>query len=140
MQRLRAHFVWSPVHRWREPAVAEAPFIVHRSQWGADENLVRAPPRFARYLRFAVIHHTAGKPAESPEESAAILRGIQLFHVQANGWDDIGYNFLVDGFGQVFEGRAGGADQNVIGAHARELNIGSVGLAVLGHYHSRDRP
>ena len=70
----------------------------------------------------------------TPAQSAAIVRGIQRYHVQGNGWNDIGYNFLVDRFGQVFEGRAGGIARNVVGAHAQGFNTGSVGVAVLGTY------
>ena len=64
------------------------------------------------------------------------MRGIQRYHVLGNGWDDIGYNFLVDKYGQVFEGRYGGVDESVIGAHAQGFNRGSVGVAVLGNYSS----
>jgi hypothetical protein len=56
--------------------------------------------------------------------------------VLGNGWDDIGYNFLIDRFGQIFEGRYGGVEQNVIGAHAQGFNTGSVGIALLGTYGS----
>ena len=62
------------------------------------------------------------------------MRGIELYHVKANGWNDIGYNFLVDRYGQVFEGRGGGMQRNVIGAHAEGFNTGSVGIAVIGTY------
>ena len=54
----------------------------------------------------------------------------------ANGWDDIGYNFLVDKYGQIFEGRWGGVDRNVVGAHAQGFNQGSVGVALIGSYDS----
>jgi flagellar hook assembly protein FlgD len=64
------------------------------------------------------------------------VRGIQIYHVRGNGWDDIGYNFLVDRYGQVFEGRFGGIERNVIGAHAQGFNTGSVGVALLGNYDS----
>ncbi len=70
----------------------------------------------------------------------AIVKGIQLFHVQSNGWNDIGYNFLVDRFGTVYEGRFGGVDRNVIGAHARGFNTGSVGIALIGTYGSATPP
>ena len=132
---LRAHFVQSlPEAGPRRLDVAGEPPIVSRSAWGADESIVRAVPSYADSLRFAIVHHTAGQLPKTPADSAALVRGIERYHVQGNGWNDIGYNFLVDPFGQVFEGRGGGVDRNVIGAHALGFNTGSVGVAVLGNY------
>ena len=68
------------------------------------------------------------------------MRGIQLYHVKSNGWNDIGYNFLVDRYGTVYEGRYGGIDRNVVGAHARGFNTGSVGVAVIGTFESGAAP
>jgi hypothetical protein len=87
-------------------------------------------------VRFAAIHHTAGRNDYSRSEAPAIVKGIQLFHVQGNGWNDIGYNFLVDRFGTIYEGRFGGVDRSVVGAHALGFNTGSVGIALLGAYGS----
>ena len=102
--------------------------------WGADEEIVRAPPIIAPTLRLAVVHHTAGTNSYSRAQSAAIVRGIEVYHVQGNGWNDIGYNFLVDRFGTVYEGRGGGIDRNVIGAHAQGFNSGTVGVALIGNF------
>ncbi|MDQ3669151.1 MAG: N-acetylmuramoyl-L-alanine amidase [Actinomycetota bacterium] len=135
--RLRAHFVWSaPRTAPRQVASARAPQIITRAGWGADESIVPSAPWYAERLAFAVVHHTAGGSPSTPAESAAIVRGIQRYHVLSNGWNDIGYNFLVDRFGQVFEGRGGGVGRNVVGAHAQGFNSGSVGVAVIGTYGS----
>ncbi|MGH3037851.1 MAG: FlgD immunoglobulin-like domain containing protein [Gaiellaceae bacterium] len=150
--RLRAYFIDSPVTaadraRAASPRTAASTFaeaagpvsrppIVRRSAWKADETIVRGAPSIASRLRFSVVHHTAGSNSYSAAQSAAIVRGIQRYHVRGNGWDDIGYNFLIDKYGRVFEGRGGGITRNVIGAHAGGFNTGSVGVAVLGNYDS----
>jgi hypothetical protein len=136
VRRLRAHFVWSKVEAvpTRALSLAGAPTIIPRSAWGANELIKRRAPRYADRIGFAVVHHTAGANGYSRAQSAAIVRAIQAYHVKGNGWDDVGYNFLVDKYGQVFEGRAGGADRNVIGAHAQGFNTGSTGVAILGSY------
>ena len=136
--RLRAHYVWSPVDEApvRALATASSPPVITRTAWRASESIRRAGPRYAGSLRFAVVHHSAGSNSYTKEQSAAVVRGIQLYHVRGNGWDDIGYNFLVDRYGQVFEGRFGGIERNVVGAHAQGFNTGSVGVALLGNYDS----
>jgi N-acetylmuramoyl-L-alanine amidase len=134
--RVRAYLVWSPEIRipYRELAATETPAIVPRLSWGANEAIRRNQPSYADAVRFSVIHHTAGRNGYSRSEAPAIVKAIQLYHVQGNGWNDIGYNFLVDRFGTVYEGRYGGTERNVVGAHARGFNTGSVGIAVLGTY------
>jgi N-acetylmuramoyl-L-alanine amidase len=136
--RLRAHYVWSPVDDTpvRAPASAATPAVVTRTAWRASESIRRSGPRYATSLRFAVVHHSAGSNSYTREQSPAVVRAVQLYHVRGNGWDDIGYNFLVDKYGQVFEGRFGGMERNVIGAHAQGFNTGSVGVALLGNYDS----
>jgi hypothetical protein len=142
IRRLRAHFVWSPAEAapLRTLSLAGSPLIIPRSSWGANELIKRAAPRYADRLAFAVVHHTAGSNSYTRQQSAAIVRAIQVYHVKANGWNDLGYNFLVDKYGQVFEGRAGGVDRNVIGAHAEGFNTGSAGVSVLGNYQGRPLP
>ena len=139
VKKLRANFLDSEIDEQPRTAMrADAPSIIRRSQWGADESIVRAPPWYADRVRLAIVHHTAGTNSYTAAQSAAIVRGIQRYHVLSNGWNDIGYNFLVDKYGQVFEGRAGGIDQPVGGAHAAGFNTGSAGIAVLGTYSGTD--
>jgi hypothetical protein len=142
ISRLRAYYIWSPEEQLgvRRLQIAGAPSIIPRLSWGADESIRRAPPQYTPTISFAVVHHTAGSNNYTPAQSAAIVRGIELYHVKGNGWNDIGYNLLVDKYGQVFEGRYGGVDRNVIGAHAQGFNTGSVGVSVIGDYGTAPLP
>ena len=125
----------------RRPAAAGAPPIVPRSAWNADESIRRAKPSYATALRYRRRPpHRRRQNGYTRAEAPAIVRGIQLYHVQANGWNDIGYNFLVDRFGTVYEGRYGGIERNVVGAHAQGFNTGSVGVAVLGTFEGAPPP
>ena len=134
--RARTLLVRSPVSLvpLRTTAATGAPRIVARAVWQADESIRRAKPSYADGLVMAHVHHTAGTNAYGPEQAPAIVRAIQTYHVKGNGWNDIGYNALVDRFGTVYEGRFGGIDRNVVGAHARGFNTGSFGIAVLGDF------
>ncbi|HSN11972.1 MAG TPA: peptidoglycan recognition protein, partial [Propionibacteriaceae bacterium] len=113
------------------------PGIISRAGWGADESL-RAyngtgclTPRIDDSVMGAVIHHTAGSNSYTPDQSASIVRGIYAYHVESNGWCDIGYNFLVDMYGQIFEGRYGGITLPVHGAHATSWNTDTVGVSFM---------
>jgi len=119
-------------------AVSGPAGVITRAGWGADESIRTscAPggPDYTGTPKVAVIHHTAGSNYYSPADSAAIIRGIYAYHGQTLGWCDIGYNFMIDKFGQIFEGRAGGMDQAVYGAHAGGFNQNTFGVAVIGDY------
>ena len=142
VRRLRSYEVWSRVTGAPARALSQAgmPAIVTRAAWGANEEIVRARPSVAPAVRLAVIHHTAGTNSYTRAQAPAIVRGIEVYHVQGNGWNDIGYNFLVDRFGTVYEGRGGGVERNVIGAHAEGFNTGTTGIALLGNYISAVPP
>jgi hypothetical protein len=118
-------------------AAVGRPAIITRAQWGANESLRRGGPSYAT-PRFTVLHHTAGSNAYTKAQSASVVRGIYSYHTQAKGWSDIGYNVLIDRYGQVFEGRFGGIDRGVIGAHASGYNTGSIGVAVMGNHETAD--
>ncbi len=136
VRRLRSYELESRVTSApvRTVAAAGEPAIASRDAWAANDEIVRARPVIAPRVRLAVVHHTAGTNNYTRAQSAAIVRGIEVYHVLGNGWNDIGYNFLVDRFGTVYEGRGGGIDRNVVGAHAQGFNFGTVGVALMGNY------
>lgn len=128
------------VSRWFRGSAAHAmttqPSIVTRAQWGADESIRECCPRYATAVHMAFIHHTAGTNSYAASESPAIVRSIYAYHVKTRGWSDIGYNFLVDRHGKIFEGRYGGMTLPVIGAHVKGFNTGSTGISLMGTFTS----
>jgi putative cell wall-binding protein len=111
------------------------PTIYSRAKWGADESQRRGTTSFGT-IRSAVVHHTAGTNSYTADQVPAILRGIYDFHVNGRGWNDIGYNFLIDKFGRIWEGRAGGVDLPVVGAQAGGYNSQTFGASTLGDFTS----
>ncbi|WP_121716982.1 peptidoglycan recognition protein [Streptomyces sp. E5N91] len=122
------------------PAAPAAPAIASRAEWGADESLVADPPSYLDKVDAVFVHHTAGTNAYDCADSPAIIRAILTYHVKTNGWNDIGYNFFVDKCGTVFEGRAGGVDKPVRGAHTYGFNGYSAGVSLLGDYENGGTP
>ncbi|GIE93095.1 N-acetylmuramoyl-L-alanine amidase [Paractinoplanes rishiriensis] len=112
------------------------PRMVTRAGWGANEAIVRAKPTLTGPIQVFFVHHTASGNGYSCGDSASIVRGIQAFHVRSRGWDDIGYNFLVDRCGTIFEGRAGGVGRSVLGAHTQGFNQNAAAIAAIGTYDS----
>ncbi|CAL9502592.1 hypothetical protein SUDANB145_03453 [Streptomyces sp. enrichment culture] len=121
-------------------STAPQPPVVSRAGWGADESLSPEGPEYNEDVKSVFVHHTAGTNDYSCADSAALVRGIHAYHVQTNGWKDLGYNFLVDKCGTVFEGRKGGIDLPVLGAHTYGFNRESTGITVLGDYTSTAAP
>lgn len=116
------------------PIGGTGPKVITRTQWGADEGLRCEQPTYDDSLGGATVHHTAGSNDYTRAESAEIVRSIYAYHAQTLGWCDIGYNVLVDKYGQVFEGRAGGLERNVQGAHAGGFNENTMGIAMMGDF------
>ncbi|WP_329230440.1 peptidoglycan recognition protein [Streptomyces canus] len=116
------------------PSTVPEPSMVSRAGWGADESLSPDPSEYNPDVKAVFVHHTDGSNDYSCADSAAIVRGIYAYHTQTNGWNDIGYNFLVDKCGTIFEGRKGGVDLPVLGAHTYGWNRESTGIAILGNY------
>ncbi|MGW2540619.1 peptidoglycan recognition protein family protein [Kitasatospora sp. NPDC001574] len=113
---------------------APRPGIVTRAGWGADESIREAEFAYTGAVRVVFVHHTATATAYECADAPRVIRAIYQYHVQGNGWRDIGYNFLVDRCGTVYEGRAGGTDLPVHGAHTLGFNTDSAGVAAIGTF------
>lgn len=107
--------------------------VVSRADWGADESIRKRPTYQARYDA-VVVHHTTNANDYSMAEAPALVRAIYAFHVRGRGYDDIGYHLLVDRFGRVYEGRAGGYRTRAIkGSHTGGFNERTLGVSMIGN-------
>lgn len=120
--------------------VGARPRIVTRAGWGADEELREKAFTYTHTVRAAFVHHSGSGNDYSCDEAPAMIRAMYRFHVKSNGWRDIGYNFLIDKCGTVYEGRAGGVAKPVMGAHTLGFNADSTGIAVLGTFTDIEPP
>ena len=118
------------------PTYTPKPTIITRSQWGAAAGTTCDAPLTGDRTRGVVVHHTAGSNSYAAADSKAIVRSTQAYHMKSRGWCDIGYNFLVDKYGQIFEGRRGGVDRAVRAAHSGNLTVNTytMGVSMMGNY------
>ncbi|MEV8534289.1 N-acetylmuramoyl-L-alanine amidase [Streptomyces sp. NPDC051211] len=121
-------------------STAPRPQVVTRAQWGADEAMNDEAPVYGKEVKAVFVHHTAQTNTYDCADSAAIMRGLHTLHVKTNGWKDLGYNFIVDKCGTIFEGRKGGTDLPVVGAHTLGWNTDTTGIAIIGGYTDVDAP
>ncbi|MEM9561207.1 MAG: DUF4214 domain-containing protein [Actinomycetota bacterium] len=122
-------------------AGADAPAIQPRSSWtsatwAGGNASCGSGPGVADHLQAVIVHHTVTANDYQPDQVDDLLRAIHYSHTEINGWCDIGYNFVVDRFGRIWEARTGSIAQSVIGGHARGFNHGTMGVALLGQHHA----
>ncbi|MEV7431596.1 N-acetylmuramoyl-L-alanine amidase [Nocardioides sp. NPDC092400] len=115
-------------------AYTPRPVVYSRAQWGANEKLrgATAPSYYEVHAGF--VHHTVNANEYTRDEVPGILRSIYAYHTQSRGWSDVGYNFLVDRFGRIWEGRYGGIDRPVVGAHTLGYNENSFAMSAIGNF------
>lgn len=116
------------------------PEIITRDEWCTNCRYpTNWPPEYATPTKF-IIHHTV---SPNDQDGYQAVRAIYYYHANTRGWDDIGYNYLIDNQGRIFEGRYGGtndAGQTVVGGHALQYNYGSIGVALIGTYSEVEPP
>ncbi|MFN8193588.1 MAG: FG-GAP-like repeat-containing protein [Nocardioidaceae bacterium] len=110
------------------------PQIFSRAQWGADERMRDASSLHYFEVHAGFVHHTVNANDYTRAEVPALIRGIYAYHVRSRGWSDIGYNFLVDRFGRIWEGRYGGVDRPVVGAHTLGYNDYAFAMSAIGNF------
>jgi hypothetical protein len=111
------------------------PPIIARQVWGQGKAPPAVNPGYGT-VKLAFVHHTDNPNGYSADQVPSILYAIYQFHRYTRGWDDIGYNFVIDLFGRIWEARKGGIDQAVVGAQAGGYNEVSTGVAILGTFDS----
>lgn len=113
---------------------APKPWIFSRAQWGANESLRDKSSLRYGTVKAGFIHHTVNANNYTAQQVPSLLRGIYAYHTQSRGWSDIGYNFLVDRFGRIWEGRYGGVDRAVVGAHTLGYNEYAFAMSAIGNF------
>ncbi|MGW1751400.1 peptidoglycan recognition protein family protein [Streptomyces sp. NPDC002092] len=137
MRTLRGHELTAGQRK--KPHIGPRPRIVTRRGWGADEDLRERGFAYTKKVKAAFVHHTSSGNTYRCSQAASVIRAIYRYHVVSMGWRDIGYNFLVDKCGTIYEGRAGGVAKAVRGAHTLGFNNNSMGIAVIGNF-SKSKP
>lgn len=120
---------------------APMPPIVTRAEWGADETMTRAGAKFGPTIKAGFVHHTASSSTYQPDQGAQQVRNLYAWFTKGRKYSDMAYNFLVDRYGRIYEGRGGGMDQPVVGAHTAGFNEETFAVSAIGNYQtSRPQP
>lgn len=111
------------------------PAVVTRKKWGADESLRRGwgTPDQSAVLNAMYVHHTVNSNSYAKADGPKLVRGIYAYHTKSMKWPDIGYQFLVDKYGTVYEGRYDAIDTLPIGAQAGGYNTTTIGISAIGN-------
>ncbi len=114
-------------------AAVSKPTIITREQWGADESLRRGTTAYSDKIKVAFVHHVVSSNDYTRAQAAQQMRNVYSWFTEGIQVNDFGYNFMVDRFGRIYEGRAGGVDKAVIGAHTSGFNSETFAVSFLGN-------
>ena len=115
---------------------APMPPVITRAMWGADESKRNGSSKYAGTIKAAFIHHTASTNKYTPEQAAKQVRNLYQWFTKGLKYDDMAYNFLIDRFGRLYEGRSGGMEQAVIGGHTAGFNVNTFAVSAIGDFRS----
>ncbi len=113
---------------------APMPPIILRSGWGANESMRGHAPEYSSTIKVGFVHHTASTSNYSQSQAAAQMRSLYAWYTQGLHYSDLAYNFLVDRFGRLYEGRAGGLDRPVVGGHTAGFNQNTFAISAIGNF------
>jgi SpoIID/LytB domain protein len=116
------------------------PAIVTRAQWGADEALRSRGPIYTGSVKVGFVHHTASTSSYTPAQATAQVRALYAWYTLGLHYSDIAYNVLVDRYGRLYEGRAGGLDRNVLGGHTAGFNQNTFAISAIGNFDTYNPP
>ena len=121
-------------------AATAQPDIVPRSSYtskgwaSGNPGCSGGPTTASGGVKYAVVHHTTNSNTYAASDVPAMMASMYTYHTGTNRWCDLGYNFVIDRFGRIWEGRSGGVTKAIVGGHAQGFNTGSVGVSFLGQY------
>ncbi len=101
-------------------------------------NLLRWPNRYSTEVKLLVVHHTAQELQKDTRSGVELMRALYTYHAKSRGWGDIGYHYVIDENGKIYEGKAGG--DFVVGGHVYCNNVGTVGIALMGNFETSAPP
>ena len=110
------------------------PQIITRAQWGADESMRNRGPIYSSVVKVGFVHHTVSSSTYTADQAAAQVRNLYAWYTKGLKYSDMAYNFLVDRFGRLYEGRYGGMDRPVVGGHTAGLNNDSFAVSAMGNF------
>ena len=116
------------------------PSVITRAQWGATESQANTTTRRSAKLQAMYVHHTASSNKYTEAEAFQQIRGIYDYHTKVLKWDDLGYQFIVDRFGNIYEGRRGSMTDLVVGAQAGGYNANTIGVSAMGNFDEVEPP